>query len=246
MKYILEYTSADLEPTDSFTIKQELNPDVWDGYDLKEDIHEKLLEIANEFTNSLYGDFTVYDIVLTGSLASFNWSKYSDFDIHIQIDYKDINEDTELVEMYLDLTCKKWNKEFDVLIYDYEVELFVEDKSVERPHINGLYSILKNKWVKRPTPTGHKDVDVNTIEKKAIAIMEQVDELEKSLESGEDVKEEVDKVWDKVKKGRRDGIASPDGEYSIGNLVFKYLRRNEYIGKIILLKKQFVEQKYSI
>tara|TARA_R110000772_G_scaffold2410_1_gene8308 strand:- start:31926 stop:32684 length:759 start_codon:yes stop_codon:yes gene_type:complete len=247
-KKILEFKEEDLEPTDSFKVNDILNPDVWDDFKIKKEIREKLLEIANEFINNLYGDFTVYDIVLIGSLASYNWSKYSDFDIHIAIDYSDINDDTELVENYLDLFGKRWNRDYQISIHDYEVELYIEDKNESRDHINGLYSILKDKWVIRPTSNNNQEVDTKLIEKKAINLMEQVDNLESKVDQIDTdvLKDDTDKVWDKIKKARRDGINSPDGEYATGNLVFKYLRRNGYIGKIIQIKKKLVETKYSL
>lgn len=248
IKSILEFKEEDLEPTNSFKVKDTLNPDVWNNFNIKKDIREKLLDISNEFLDNLYGDFTVYDIVLTGSLASYNWSKYSDFDIHIVIDYTDINDDKELVASYLDLFGKRWNRDYNIFLYDYEVELYLEDKGEDRSHVNGIYSILKDKWVKRPSQNDQKEVDTELIERKAINIMEQVDDLESKTDQYEydELKEETDRIWDKIKKSRKDGINSPDGEYSIGNLVFKYLRRNNYIGKIIAIKKKLVEDKYSL
>ena len=248
-KHILEFNEEDLDPTDSFIIKDILNPEVWDDFKIKQSIREKLLEISNEFLDSLYGDFTVYDIILTGSLSSFNWSEYSDFDIHVIIDYSDINDDVELVSNYLNLFGKRFNRDYDITLYDYEVELYVEDKNGQsRDHINGIFSILKDSWVKRPSPITDHDVDTELVEKKSIDMMEQIDELESKFDQLEDSdrKDEVDRIWDKIKKSRRDGISSPDGEFAIGNLVFKYLRRNEYIGKVIELKKKLIEDKYSI
>tara|TARA_R110000772_G_scaffold12063_3_gene37223 strand:- start:1378 stop:2133 length:756 start_codon:yes stop_codon:yes gene_type:complete len=248
IKKIFEFEEIDLEPTDSFEVNDTLNPDIWDEFQIKEDVRVKLLEISNEFINTLYGDFTVYDIVLIGSLSGYNWSEYSDFDIHIVVDYKDINDDFELVHEYVDLLAKRWNKSYDISIHDYEVELYIEDKNVSRDHINGLYSILKDKWVIRPTSNNNQEVDTKLIERKAVNIMEQIDDIDiRSAKIDHDVlKDETDKIWDKIKKARRDGINSPDGEYAVGNLVFKYLRRNGYIGKIIKIKKKLIETKYSL
>lgn len=248
IKKLNEFKKSDLAPTNSFKVNDTLNPDVWDGFTIKDDIKDKLMDIANEFIETLYGEFTIYDIVLIGSLASYNWSEYSDFDIHVVIDYLDINDDFELVEEYVDLLAKRWNKSYDITILGYEVELFVEDKNVDRSHINGLYSILKNKWIIRPPSNNAHEVDIKLIENKAINIMTQIDdmELKSPVDSYDIIKDESDKIWDKIKRARKDGINSPDGEYSVGNLVFKYLRRNGYIGKIIEVKKKLIEFKYSL
>jgi hypothetical protein len=240
IKNIFEFKEEDLEPTSSFEKQEILNPDVWEDFNLKGDIRERLIEICNEFINK--------DIFLTGSLASYNWSQYSDFDIHVQIDYSDINEDEELVANYLDLFGKRFNRDYKIELYGYEVEVYIENVGEDRSHVNGLYSLLNDKWVKKPSPNDAKEVDAKLVERKAIDIMEQIDELESKLDNSDydELKKEVDKIWDKIKRGRRDGINSPYGEYAIGNLVFKYLRRNEYIGKVIEIKKKLVEQKYSI
>ena len=245
---LLEFKEEDLEPTSSFETHDILNPDVWEDFKLKDDIRERLIEICNEFINTLYGDFEVKDIFLTGSLSSFNWSKYSDFDLHVQINYSDINDDEELVSNYLNLFGKRFNRDYNITLYGYDVEVYIENVGEDRSHVNGLYSLLNDRWVKKPKPNKVKEVDTELVERKAIDLMEQVDELESKMEKGNynELQDEVDKIWDKIKKSRRDGIDSPDGDYSIGNLVFKYLRRNEYIGKVIEIKKTLVENKYSI
>lgn len=249
MKYILEFEEKDLKPTKSFELKDELNPDIWEDMKMKSDIREKLIEISNEFISNLHGEFKVSDIILTGSLSSYNWSEYSDLDVHIKIDFSDINDDHELVEKYLSLLSKRFNNEYDIKILGYDMELYVEDISDVREHVNGIYSILKDKWVNKPT-TYDREIDTYLIEEKAINLMEQIDELEERINiDNVDIEEAIDdvnKIWSKIKKMRKDGINSPDGELSVGNLVFKYLRRNEYIGKIIGMKKSLVEKKYSI
>ena len=251
IKKLYEFEDKDLYPTKSFNIKDELNPDVWKDFKLNKDIREKLLEISNEYVNGIYGDFEVQDIVLTGSLSSYNWSEYSDFDIHVIVDYSEINDDIEFVEEYLNLKKKKFNKEFDIKINGYDVEFHVENIDEDRTHVNGLFSILKNKWIKKPKPIDSKIIDTKLIEEKSITIMEEVDALELRVgeinkDNYETLKEEVDEVWNKIKKSRRDGLNSPDGEFAIGNLIFKYLRRNDYIGKVLEMKRTIVEIKYSL
>jgi predicted nucleotidyltransferase len=248
MKKFFEFKKSDLKPTNSFKIKDKLNPSVWDKFEMKEEIREQLIKITNEYLSMVYGTFEVVDIILTGSMASYNWSKYSDFDIHIKIDYKDINENDDLVNEYLKLLSKKFNREFDLKILGYDIELFVEDITKDDSHIHGIYSILKGKWNKKPNLDEMKKIDIKYIELKASIIMEEADRIELLLNKKpkSELKELASKLWTKIKKGRKDGIESPEGEFSIGNLVFKYLRRNGYIEKIINLKKQIVQDEYSI
>ena len=249
IKSILEFKEKDLEPTDSFELKKELNSDVWKDMTMKKDIREKLIEISNEFINDLHGTFKVKDIILIGSLASYNWSKYSDFDLHIKIDFTEINDDIDLVEDYIKLISRKFNNDYNIAIYNYEVEVNIESIEEVREHVNGIYSVLTDRWVMKPM-VYEREIDTKLVEEKAINLMEQIDDLiTKSEDTNinlQDLISDTNKIWNKVRKSRKDGISSPDGELAIGNLVFKYLRRNGYIGKIIDIKRMTVEKKYSL
>lgn len=250
MRKILEYKKSDLKPIKSFEIKDELNPEVWDKNKssketLNKEIRETLLEIADDYMSTLAFEIEYDDIYLVGSLANYNYSEYSDFDLHILADYKKINSDVKLVEAYLDLHKKSWNDKYDIKIKGYDVELYVQDTS-ETFHSNGIYSILNDKWIKYPSKINMK-IDKEEIEKKSIDIMEIVDDLEKQLKNGnlDEVHAKVGKVWDRIKKYRSEGLETDAEELSVGNLVFKMLRRNGYIGKIIDIKKRIKEAQYD-
>ena len=96
---IYEIEDIDLE---SFRTRETLNPKVWTKENkLDPEIRKQLLVMANDFFESLeVGDLEIDDIILTGSLANYNWSKYSDVDLHILVDYKDLDENEELVRDY--------------------------------------------------------------------------------------------------------------------------------------------------
>ena len=47
-----EFQEKDLEPIKSFYLKDELNPKLWDNFELDEEVREKLLQIAQDFYNS--------------------------------------------------------------------------------------------------------------------------------------------------------------------------------------------------
>ena len=69
----------------SLELKDRLNEDIWlDDGTLKPELSEKLTDIAKVFFNSLkLPDDAIKDIIITGSLANYNWSKYSDIDLQI-------------------------------------------------------------------------------------------------------------------------------------------------------------------
>ena len=90
---------------DSFEIKPKLNPKIWANESkVRPDVRKQLLKIADDFYDSLDIPWVeVKDVRLTGSLANYNWSNYSDVDLHVVINYKDINNDKDLVTEYLKL-----------------------------------------------------------------------------------------------------------------------------------------------
>lgn len=243
LKRFFEFKKSDLEPVKSFKIQDELNPKIWDDMKMKKEIREDLLKISEDFFEGTELDAEVKDIILTGSLANYNWSKYSDHDLHIIIDFKDINDDEDLVKDLVDSKKTIWNLQHDIEIGGYEVEVYIQDE--KEPHTStGVYSILNDKWNVKPEK---KDFEPNEkeIEKKGISIMKQVDKIEEDRENLEydEVKKRVKKVWEKVKKLRKDGLKK--GEFGTGNLVFKLLRRNNYIGKIMDIKRDAYAKQFE-
>ena len=69
-----------------------LNPDVWSGLVLKKDVKEKLIQVANDFYKDTELTAPIVDVLLVGSLANYNWSKYSDVDIHILVDFNQFSK----------------------------------------------------------------------------------------------------------------------------------------------------------
>jgi hypothetical protein len=134
-----------------FKVQDELNPKIWDeGQKMKSDVRKTLLKIADDYFESLeLPKVDIEDVTMTGSLANYNWSKYSDVDLHIVVDYNDIPVDEDLVQDFLKSKSSNWNKEHDVTIYGYDVELYVQDIN-EPHHSTGVYSILKDEWVTKP------------------------------------------------------------------------------------------------
>ena len=241
-----EFVKADLEPVKSFRLKDELNPKVWDKFEINEEVREDLLRIAQDFYTSTNLETDVKDIILTGSLANYNWSeKYSDYDLHILIDFTKVNDDVELVKKYVDSAKNNFNKEHDIHIKGYEVEVYIQDISEEHK-ASGMFSLLNNKWIVKPKKIDFEP-DEEQIKKKGKSVMMLIDDLEEEVDEDKYEKfiEKVNKVWEKIKNYRKSGLESEGGEFSTGNLVFKLLRRNNYIGKIMKLKKEAYDKQFN-
>src|SRR6266403_661317 len=234
-------------PMKSFKTQKELNPAVWiDENTIDPEIRKDLLEIANDLYNDLELDFQPSDIILTGSNSNYNWSEYSDFDLHILLDFKKVDSNIELVKKYFDSVKGMWNVRHNIKIHEYDVEIYLQD--INEPHVSsGIFSLMNNKWIVEPHPFDHQ-IDKDVVNKKSKDIMSQVDYIEDNLHDMTYNESEalLKKVWEKIKKYRAEGLVSHDAELSTGNIIFKLLRRNGYIGKIVDLKLQAYDKQHSI
>jgi hypothetical protein len=247
-----EFVQADFDAIQSFYLKDELNPKLWEGFELENEIRKNLLRIGQDFFEGTGIETDVIDIVLCGSLCNYNWSeKYSDYDLHIIINLKEIDENLELAESYCDYAKKLWNSQHDIKIAGYEVEVAIQDEddmksSIKAGRMGGVFSLMKNEWIKRPIRADFEP-DEKAIRKKAEPVMEQIDELEDDItkKSYIEFKDKMDKIWKKVKNFRKSGLESESGEFSIGNLVFKLLRRNGYINKVMKMKNDSYDRQFK-
>jgi hypothetical protein len=244
---LIEVTSTDKKIVKSFKTKDSLSGVIFDTSDgeffMRDEIKKRLLEIADDFIEFLGIDFFIHDIILTGSLANYNWSDYSDVDLHILIDFKETDYKLDILKEFFDSKKNLWNKNHNIKIKKYDVELYVQD--VDEKHLSsGVYSILHDKWLVEPEKSNPK-IDDRKIIEKGEEYAKQIDDLISKSKGGEDVSEEIDNLKDKIKRFRQSGL-DDGGEYSYENLTFKLLRRNGYIEKLINLKSEVADKKLSI
>ena len=252
---LFEDSELDQKIVKSFYSKESLSPDIFEedngSFSMKDSIRTKLLEIADKFVEFIGIDFFIDDVHLTGSLSNFNWSEYSDVDLHILVDFNDFNDSNKkdstsmkkIIKQFFDSKKNNWNSEHDIKIKGYDVELYVQDSN-EKHLSTGVYSILNNKWIIEPKK-GKEFIDDRTIMEKGQEYAELIDSLVKSSESGKDVSKDVDDVKTKLKQFRQSGLEK-GGEYSYENLTFKLLRRNGYIEKLMGIKKGIQNKKLSV
>ena len=200
------------------------------------DIREKLLSITNDFIDKLDLDgVEIHDVTLTGSNSNYNYNDYSDLDVHVLIDFKDINEDEDLVKKALDGQRFVWNLRHNISLRDHGVEMYMQDK--DEPHVaSGLYSLLNNEWITEPSydpPT----IDSRDVYKKAKTIEDDVRVLKERVldvkgRSAKDLHDCANQLKKKISNMRKSGLER-EGEFSIENLAFKVLRNTEVIGDLI-------------
>lgn len=234
----------------SFKVQDELNQTIWnkesDGeYMLKSEVRDKLLEISENFIKFIGVDIDVEDITMTGSLANYNWSSFSDIDLHIIVDLDSIDIDNDLLRQLFNSKKTIWNSTHNVEVYGFEVEVYVQNQS--EPHFaTGVYSIMYGEWINESKKEDSTFED-NKLLSKAMTWVDMIDGVEKKslILKPEETLELIEKVKNKLKKYRSCGLEK-GGEYSYENLTFKFLRRNGYIQRLFDLKNKITDDTLSL
>jgi predicted nucleotidyltransferase len=235
----------------SFYIQDELNPTIWTNPDnasesrMDSDVRKSLLVIANEFIEFLGIEIFVSDITMTGSLANYNWSDFSDIDLHIMYDFTEAGTQKDLYQELFKLKKTLFNSTHDITVKGYEVELYVQD-TTESHFSTGVYSVLYDEWIAEPSPES-VTIDEERLKEKVEQWMEIIDNIMENAEDEEldDALQMIDSVKDKLKKFRSCGLER-EGEYSYENLVFKFLRRNGYIQKLFDFTNELMDKRLSL
>ena len=203
----------------------ELSPAAWAGEELRTDVRVHLLRAAKFFTAYLeIPGFEVYDVVLTGSMANYNYTQFSDFDLHVVTRYSDLECD-DLAEAFYRAKKSIWNDAHDITVNGHEVELYVED--VDNPPVSsGMYSLLSGQWIKEPEYS-RPTVDNTAINAKVRDLIKQIDVAIERADDPDDIK----RITDKLRKMRRSGLDTA-GEFGVENLTFKILRNLGYLDRL--------------
>jgi len=232
----------------SFSIKDTLNPKVWENPEdpkkatMISKVRKALMRIAEEFVDDLGDDVFVEDIYLMGSLANFNWSEYSDFDLHVIIDFERYDDQEELYKELFDLKKKLFNDKHDIRIFGYDVEVYAQGVSDEA-HSDGVYSVMNNEWIHQPTKLNHK-LDMSVLKTKIKCWTDKIDDAIEEAKS-EGNSDKLKTLKDKLKDYRQSGL-NKEGEFSYENLVFKFLRRSGHIGKLFDEKTKIKDKELSV
>jgi hypothetical protein len=239
----LEKLTEAIEKHDSLNSKLFTKEEV-----LKDKVRDKMLEIVDTFLADLEEQdikIKVDDILFIGSNASYNYTKDSDIDLHIVANTKAVDYPAELGAAIYSAYRSLFNKSLDISIYDIPLELFVETEDSARVS-NGVYSVKKNKWVKKPV-----EEDIPEYDKEALSkLVEEWEEKCKKLI--DDIK--ADKLDDETRvvkmlediydKLRKKGVAK--GEYALENLAFKELRNKGYLDQLKDYRNELTSKRLSL
>jgi hypothetical protein len=228
------------------TINDTLQPNFWLNNTLNPKISAKLVGIATKFFEDLgLEGVDMENITLTGSLANYNWTKYSDIDIHLLVDFSKIDDNTKLVREYFNAKTGLWNKMHSILVKNYEVEIYVQDINEEH-HSTGVYSINNNQWITEPARIEPK-VNTDMVKRKITSFIDMIERVEDQYEDKkfEEAYESAISLAGKIKKFRKAGLEDK-GEYSNENLTFKYLRNKEFIKTLYDIRNRSYDKMMSL
>ena len=208
----------------------ELNPKLWDGEKLRPEVLAKLKDVAEHFLKFLkVKNVKIEDIVMTGSLANYNWTEKSDIDIHLIADVKDTGVTCkDITQELFDAKKDLWADKYDITIKGFPIEMYVQDKDEPHPVAMGVYSLNKNKWLEKPKYSPPK---INPDE--VVAQAKKLGQEIKKVVGSEASSKEAKAVKDEIKKVREKGLHSDKGEFSTGNLAFKELRNTGMLGRLM-------------
>jgi hypothetical protein len=235
--------SVDITETKiSLEYHDELNPKLWVGTTLKSDVREKLIAFAHAWAEfAMIPMSMIQDVIILGGNANFNYTSKSDIDVHLIIDRYKLPANKPMVDEYLQSKKILWTLTHNVSILGLPVEPYAQDSSAPYPKEQGVYSLMKDKWIQKPQKGSYDFKSDDNLKRKVLFYTRLIDSM---IKSKMDVKAFTD-LKSKIYNMRGTGIAS-GGEFSFENLVFKELRNRGYLDKIAKYEKTKKDQQLSL
>ena len=219
-----------------------LSRKIWIDENMLPEFREALLKIANAFIDYLGISIDVDDIIITGSYANYNYTEFSDIDLHIVIDFSTLKGDTDLVEEFFNAKKSFWNERHDIELKGIEVELYAQNS--DEPHSSpGVYSVEGDKWLVKPKKF-KTEVDIDSVMSKYKKFKIEIDESIKESKK-EDSEKPLDRILKKIRKMRKSGLER-SGELSDENLTYKVLRSNGDLQKLFDLKYKIFDDNLTV
>lgn len=209
---------------EDFQIHDTLNPKLWQDNHLLPEVRQKIVDIVANFEEYVEIPIHIVDIVIVGSNAAYNYTQYSDLDVHVIVNPEMVTEIPEDIQTIIyNMKKSSFNKEFDIKIKGIPVELYVEDMHSSVVS-NGIYSVCDDRWVKEPKQ--NSSITKHNIEKE---LEEWIEKINQAISTSD--YDSISGTIDLLYLMRKNSIAV-EGEYGKGNEIFKTLRDRGYLAKI--------------
>jgi hypothetical protein len=210
-----------------------LNPILWDGDELHRKLRIGLMKIAKEFYNFLEVDTDLLDVILIGSSANYNWTEFSDIDLHVIINFADVSDNFHLVDSYMRSKKSIWNDHYPLTYKALPIELYAQDLNDVFNSTVGVYSIMRGTWINKPNPD-IVSVDDSAIQQKAEPYIYEIEKLNADTPN---LDKKIKNILLRLKRMRQSGLDA-NGEYALENMAFKYIRNKGYIEKLKTLQHE--------
>ena len=235
----------DLQETKiSLEYHNELNTKLWNGFKLKPEVREKLLEFGYAWS-----DFAkiprsyILDIIMTGGNANYNYTAKSDIDVHIVMDRYAFAPGTprELIDEYFQDKKVLWTLTHNINILGYSLEPYAQDNVDRYPANQGVYSLSRDRWIQFPNKGSYNFKDDPGLKRKVLFYKRMIDQAIKD-------KMDIDSIRDIKAKIRnmRGAAIQKGGEFSFENLVFKELRNRGYLDKMNRYEQSLKDKSLSL
>jgi hypothetical protein len=223
---------------DAIFFHDELNPVIFMGDKIRPEVRQQLMIIAEDFVDHLgIQHLAIEDVTLSGSNASYTYTKHSDIDLHILVDMKKLNNDAVYRELF-DAKKTLYNDTHNIKIGGYEVELYVQDSN--QPVVSlGEYSVMNDSWLRLPKKS-RANFDQNATKLKFNKLAHLIE-----LALKYDDQKKIKDILAKIKSYRKTGL-DMHGEFGPENLAFKALRSKGLIGKLYDKLNQLHSEKLSL
>jgi len=218
-----------------------LNPKLWDGDQLYPKLRVGLTKIAMEFYKFLDVDVEIKDIILIGSNANYNWTRFSDIDLHVVINYLEVGDNLHIIKNYMHAKKSIWNVNYPLKFKGMSIELYAQDSNEDLHSTVGVYSILHGNWIRKPK-SDTVSIDDAMIRQKAESFEFEIDSL---TESDPHAEHKIKNIKDRLKHLRSSGLEA-EGEYSIENMAYKYLRNKGYLERLNRLEQKISRGRLAI
>lgn len=202
--------------TEKFEVHETLNPKLWSSDNkLLDDVKVKIVEIIEQFISTCDIPINMVDAHLVGSNASYNYTQYSDLDVHIISNFDLVDAPKEILQVLYNALKAKFNADYDISIRGIDVEIYVED--IRSTAIsNGVYSLYEDRWIRFPK----KLTDVPQVEIEP-EFSEWKEKFQTAINSGNS--DSIVNVINDLYILRKNSLDS-EGEYGKGNQIFKEIR----------------------
>ena len=202
--------------TEKFEVHETLNPKLWSSDNkLLDDVKVKIVEIIEQFISTCDIPINMVDAHLVGSNASYNYTQYSDLDVHIISNFDLVDAPKEVLQVLYNALKAKFNADYDISIRGIDVEIYVEDIHSTAVS-NGVYSLYEDRWIRFPK----KLTDVPQVEIEP-EFSQWKEKFQAAINSGNS--DNIVNVINDIYILRKNSL-DIEGEYGKGNQLFKEIR----------------------